>query len=147
MTRLNRGISTLGLIFFLGCQSHVSGVPRAPVSATPRNPIGIAVLGGVGHSEQLVVVTTPSWTSTSGTMERFERATPTSDWTKASEALPVVVGRTGIAWGVGFDDASTEGPHKHEGDGKAPAGIFPIDTAFGFDPREATRSLRLPYVQ
>jgi D-alanyl-D-alanine dipeptidase len=80
-------------------------------------------------------------------MTRFERATPTSAWTRLGNPIPLVVGRTGIAWGVGFDGASTEGPHKHEGDGKAPAGIFPLDTAFGFAPADSVRAVRLPYVQ
>jgi len=98
-------------------------------------------------SEQIVLVTTPNWTSTTGTMQRFERATPTSEWRSLESAIPVVVGRTGIAWGVGFDGVSAEGPHKHEGDGKAPAGIFPLDTAFGFAPRDSMQSVKLPYVQ
>jgi len=59
----------------------------------------------------------------------------------------VVVGRTGIAWGVGFDGVSTEGPHKREGDGKAPAGMFPLDTVFGFAPPNSMRAVSLPYVQ
>jgi D-alanyl-D-alanine dipeptidase len=99
-------------------------------------------------SQQLVVVITPNWTSTTGTMQRFERATPTSEWRSVDVVgVPVVVGRTGIAWGVGFDDVSAEGPHKHEGDGKAPAGIFPLDTAFGFAPRDSMQTVKLPYVQ
>ena len=98
-------------------------------------------------SEQIVVVVTPGWTSTTGTMQRFERATPASEWTPLEPAVPVVVGRTGIAWGVGFDGVSTVGPHKHEGDGKAPAGVFPLDTAFGFAPRDSMRAVKLPYVQ
>jgi len=98
-------------------------------------------------SQQLVVVITPSWTSTVGTMTRFERAAPTAAWSRLESPIPLVVGRTGIAWGVGFDDVSTEGPHKHEGDGKAPAGIFPLDMAFGFAPRDSMRSVLLPYAQ
>jgi D-alanyl-D-alanine dipeptidase len=98
-------------------------------------------------SEQIVVVVTPNWASTTGTMQRFERATPASAWASLEPAIPVVVGRTGIAWGVGFDGVSTEGPHKHEGDGKAPAGVFPLDTAFGFAPRDSMPAVKLPYVQ
>ena len=101
----------------------------------------------VDGSEQVVVVITPNWTSTKGTMQRFERATPTSEWSSLGTAVPVVVGRTGIAWGAGFDGVSTKGPHKHEGDGKAPAGVFPLDTAFGFAPRDSMRTVNLPYVQ
>ena len=99
----------------------------------PGNPMPRAE---VDASRQLIVAITPDWTSTVGTLTRFERATPTSTWTRLESPIPLVVGRTGLAWGVGFDDVSTEGPHKHEGDGKAPAGIFPLDTAFGFAPRE-----------
>ena len=98
-------------------------------------------------SRQIVVVVTPSWTSTTGTMQRFERATASTDWSPIGSAVPVVVGRTGIAWGAGFDDVSQQGPHKHEGDGKAPAGVFPLDTAFGFAPRDSMRVVKLPYVQ
>jgi D-alanyl-D-alanine dipeptidase len=105
--------------------------PRAPIDA----------------SEQIVVVVTPNWTSTTGTMQRFERATRESEWTSLAPAIPIVVGRTGIAWGEGFDGVSPEGPHKQEGDGKAPAGVFPLDTAFGFAPADSTRAVRLPYVQ
>jgi D-alanyl-D-alanine dipeptidase len=101
----------------------------------------------IDASRQLVVVITPSWTSTVGAMTRFERATPTSAWTRRESAIPLVVGRTGIAWGVGFDNVSADGPHKHEGDGKAPAGIFPLDTAFGFAPRDSAKNVQLAYVQ
>jgi D-alanyl-D-alanine dipeptidase len=101
----------------------------------------------IERSEQLVVVTTPGWTSTTGSMRRFERASSTSEWRPVDQSAPVVVGRTGIAWGVGFDGVSTEGPHKREGDGKSPAGMFPLDTVFGFAPPDAMRSVKLPYVQ
>ena len=101
----------------------------------------------IDASRQLVVVVTPNWTSTTGTMTRFERATRAAAWHLVESPIPIVVGRTGLAWGVGFDDLSTDGPHKREGDGKAPAGIFPLDTAFGFAAAESMRQLRLPYVQ
>jgi D-alanyl-D-alanine dipeptidase len=132
MIHANRATLILAsIICFLGCQPRMRISPRALI----------------GESEQLVVVTTPSWTSTTGTMQRFERATPASEWRPLASPVPVVVGRTGIAWGVGFDGVSTNGPHKHEGDGKAPAGIFPLDTAFGFAPRDSMRTVMLPYVQ
>lgn len=124
-------MQTLALIsLIVGCQ---------PVTPAPR--------AAIDDSRQLVVVVTPGWTSTVGTMTRFGRATQTSAWTQLESPIPLVVGRTGIAWGVGFDNVSTDGPHKHEGDGKAPAGIFPLDTAFGFAPRGSVKSVRLPYVQ
>ena len=115
----------------LGCQAHSRISPRPLVE----------------RSEQLVVVTTPGWTSTTGSLQLFERETPDSPWRSLDLPVPVVVGRTGIAWGVRFDGVSSDGPHKHEGDGKAPAGVFPLDTAFGFAPRDSMGAVRLPYVQ
>jgi D-alanyl-D-alanine dipeptidase len=129
----------IGTVVALGCQSYSSG--------TSQDMTRIVAAGRIAMAEQLMVVTTPSWNSTTGTMRRFERSSPTSEWRPLESSIPVVVGRTGIAWGVGFDDVSPEGPHKHEGDGKAPAGIFALDTAFGFAPRDSMRDVRLPYVQ
>ena len=112
---------------------------RVPPSVRPRPEIESA--------RQLVVVVTSSWSSTTGTLSRFERSGAREAWTRVDTAIPVVVGRTGLAWGVGFDDVAIDGPHKHEGDGKAPAGMFPLDTAFGFAPAYSMRDVRLPYVQ
>ena len=100
-----------------------------------------------GTSTQLIVVITPDWTSTTGTMTRWARSESGAAWRQIDGPTPVVVGRTGLAWGVGFDQHSSDDPEKHEGDGKAPAGIFPLDTAFGFAARDSLPSLRLPYVQ
>jgi D-alanyl-D-alanine dipeptidase len=125
-------IVSLGILAALcACHGGASLQPRAEIDV----------------SRQLVVVVTPSWSSTTGSMSRFERSAATGAWNRVSSPIPIVVGRTGLAWGVGFDDASNEGPHKHEGDGKAPAGIFPLDTAFGFAAPESMRQVRLPYVQ
>ncbi len=124
----------------LALTAIVYGVGCQPQPGTTLRPL-------TERSQQLVVVMTPDWSSTSGSMRRFERASPTSDWQAIDQPVPVVVGRTGIAWGVGFDGVSSEGPHKYEGDGKAPAGIFPLDTVFGFAPRDSIQAVRLPYVQ
>jgi zinc D-Ala-D-Ala dipeptidase len=130
--RMNRlRLALIVLLPGVGCQPQTRISPHALIDP----------------AEQLVVVTTPGWTSTSGSMRRFERTSATAEWQPVAQSVPVVVGRTGIAWGVGFDGVSIEGPHKHEGDGKAPAGIFPLDTVFGFAPRNSMRAVALPYVQ
>jgi len=134
MTRSSTYKRTAGiglLVAFCACYVRPSVQPRAEIDV----------------SRQLVVVVTPSWTSTTGMMTRFERAAGGSAWSRVESAVPIVVGRTGLAWGVGFDGVSAEDPHKHEGDGKAPAGIFPLDTAFGFAPAASMRQVRLPYAQ
>jgi D-alanyl-D-alanine dipeptidase len=124
----------------LALASLIVGIACQPQTRVSPRPL-------IDGSEQLVIVTTPGWTATTGSMLRFERASPTSEWRSIDQPEPVVVGRTGIAWGVDFDDVSSEGPHKHEGDGKSPAGIFPLDTVFGFAPRDSIQNVRLPYVQ
>src|SRR5579864_4169726 len=95
-------------------------------------------------SRQIIVVTTPDWTSTTGTLRRFERHSASAPWVAVGGPTAVVVGRTGVALGLGFGSLDRAGPAKHEGDGKAPAGVFPLDTAFGFAPRDSVRNIRLP---
>lgn len=130
---------SVAVVLLLGCQPYHS--------LTAREMTQIVTAGRIDIAEQLVVVTTPSWTSTTGAMRRFERSTPTSEWRPLESPIQVVVGRTGIAWGTSFDNISAEGPYKHEGDGKAPAGVFALDTAFGFAPRDSMQDVKLPYVQ
>jgi D-alanyl-D-alanine dipeptidase len=129
--RTNAKLALVVLLLGMSCQQQTRISPRPLIEG----------------SEQLVVVTTPGWTATTGSMQRFERAGSASEWRAVDQAVPVVVGRTGIAWGVGFDGVSSEGPHKREGDGKSPAGMFPLDTAFGFAPRDSMQRVKLPYVQ
>ena len=83
-------------------------------------------------THQLVVVTTPSWDASAGTLEAFRRDGGT--WMAALAPVAVTVGRSGAAWGRGLH-ATQVGPQKREGDGRAPAGVFAIGTAFGYEPR------------
>ncbi len=124
-----------------------AGAPGARRINTVSNEFKIILsYDRLSFASQLVIVTTPGWDSTAGELHRFYRDNPYSSWREDGRAIPIVVGKTGLAWGVGFDSAAIVGePHKHEGDGKSPAGIFPIDTAFGFAPVDSMRSLHLPY--
>jgi D-alanyl-D-alanine dipeptidase len=93
-------------------------------------------------SHQLIVVTTKNWTDIQGTAQRYERHGKT--FRKYGDAFAVVVGKSGLAWGKGLSSVGQrEGPVKREGDGKAPAGIFKLGTAFGYD---STAKTRLPYL-
>lgn len=80
-------------------------------------------------ARQLVLVTTPDWNSTHARLQTFTRNG--QGWRSASAATPVVIGRAGAAWGVGLHPAQS-GLQKHEGDGRSPAGVFAIGTAFGY---------------
>jgi D-alanyl-D-alanine dipeptidase len=95
----------------------------------------------------MVFVVTPAWDSTSGSLRRFERETPTGTWRQVGDVEPIVVGRTGVAWDDRQVRAAPGEPVKREGDGRSPAGAFALDTAFGFDSREVDSWVRLPYVR
>ena len=112
------------------------------VSAPSSPPVPSSPLGS---TQQLVVVTTPDWNATTGTLRQFERDDAQGAWRPVSAAIPVVIGRTGLAWGDESLASSLGQPIKHEGDGKSPAGLFPLDTAFGFAPPSELSWIRLPY--
>jgi L,D-peptidoglycan transpeptidase YkuD (ErfK/YbiS/YcfS/YnhG family) len=58
-------------------------------------------------------------------------------------AIPVTVGRTGLAWGDGLQ-STVAGPEKSEGDLKSPAGIYKFGKAFGYADAPPPNT-RLPY--
>lgn len=80
--------------------------------------------------EQMVTVVTDSWRDIQGELQKFEREQG-GQWQAVGESFPVVIGRTGLAWGLGLHPMQA-GIQKVEGDGKAPAGIFELGTAFGY---------------
>lgn len=102
----------------------------APPSADARN---------WASAQQLVLVTSADWNATDGQLRRFEREG--SSWKQVGDTLPVTLGRNGSGWGLGLNPQRGDGPVKREGDGKAPAGVFAIGTAFGYADRVDT-SLR-----
>lgn len=96
---------------------------------------------------QMIVVTTGGWDATQGRLQAYARTT--QGWQPHGAAFDVALGRNGSAWGVGVLPAPNgSGPQqagepvKQEGDGRSPAGIFNIGTAFGYAPKIASA---LPY--
>ena len=102
-------------------------------------------------STQILVVTTSDWNSVEGSLERYDRSQSTTSWKKVGGPITVVVGKTGLAWAAGVapsNDTSvraTSDPVKKEGDGKAPAGIFRLSSAFGYA-GQAQPGWRMPYI-
>ena len=103
-------------------------------------------------STQLLVVTTSDWNAVEGILQRYERARPHKRWEVAGNPITVVVGKNGLGWGASMglaDNLATRGtldPVKKEGDGKAPAGVFRLSTAFGYAAQEHA-GWRMPYVK
>jgi len=100
----------------------------------------------LSQSSQMVVVTTKDWTATEGLLRRFERKERA--WQQVGPSVRVVVGRSGLGWGRGLTNFPPSAvPHKREGDGRSPAGIFHLTYAFGYAPAEEVREIKLPYIQ
>lgn len=92
-------------------------------------------------SRQCILVLAQDWTSTAGTLRLLERSTLAQPWQVARGPVPVLLGRKGLAPGAALPHAPA-GLHKHEGDGRSPAGVFALGTAFGFAPRHT----RIPFL-
>jgi L,D-peptidoglycan transpeptidase YkuD (ErfK/YbiS/YcfS/YnhG family) len=95
----------------------------------------------LSNSLQAIVVKTTDWNTLQGTAQRFERRNSKSKWKSVGKSFPVVVGKNGLGWS---DDARMKAetePHKREGDGRAPAGIFNLTFAFGSGAKPAFVSL------
>ncbi len=91
-------------------------------------------------SRQLIVVTTKGWNDNNGTMQRFEK--DAAGWHRVGEIWHIKLGRNGLGWGIGLHHIPKGARYiKHEGDGRAPAGIFALKQAFGYRPF----AVRYPY--
>ncbi|MEM1294184.1 MAG: L,D-transpeptidase family protein [Verrucomicrobiota bacterium] len=96
--------------------------------------------------DQLLLVNSANWESTSGELRRFLRDAD-GDWKEVESIIPVVLGRSGMAWGRGFHlESPIEIPIKQEGDGCSPAGLFELGTCFGRAP-DFSANPDLPYRQ
>lgn len=118
--------------------------------SSPARP-GAIEPDGFARSTQMIVVTTSEWSAVEGRLQRYERAAGHGKWRPVGEPISIVVGKNGLGWGISViatDDAkvrSTSDPVKREGDGKAPAGVFALGTAFGYAAQPLQRS-KMPYL-
>ncbi len=82
---------------------------------------------------QLVVGLTDSWDSSTGTLQLYQRTSPSAPWTAVSSERRILLGKNGLAWGRGVAGQEQSGPQKREGDKRAPAGLFAIGKIYTFD--------------
>ena len=120
-------VSLLLLVLAVGISAQIKK-PEPPPVKTP-----------FAESLQAIVVTTDDWTATTGDAELYERKDLKSKWKAVGKEFDIVVGRTGLAWA---QDSAPESAavFKKEGDGKSPAGMFPLTFAFG-KPESSTSKL------
>ena len=84
------------------------------------------------ESKQLLIVTTLDWNSRDGELQRYEKRD--NSWQKVGKSITIVVGRNGMGWGIGLHKTPKDAKYiKKEGDGKAPAGLFELGNAFGYN--------------
>jgi len=125
------GISGLLLISLIACPAVTTVYPA---KIEPR---------------QAIVVRTADWDASAAVLQAYEGGEKGSSWVAVGKKIPAVVGRNGLGWGAGLQPGGNakSGPEKKEGDGKAPAGIFRLGFAFGYEPAERTEWIRIPYRQ
>lgn len=93
-------------------------------------------------AQQLVLVVADGWESTTAKLQRYVQKG--MKFKADGEALTVNLGRSGLGWGEGEQFPHVAGePVKHEGDGRAPAGIFRLETVFGYGAKSGTK---MPYL-
>lgn len=127
-----RAIATGGLL--AGLLAACAHAPRDASTAAPTD-----------GARQLVLVVTDGWDATGGHLQRFERSGDGAPWRAVGEPTAIAVGRSGSGWGTGLHTAPADGaPVKREGDGRAPAGVFALGTAFGYGDADSVDS-GLPY--
>lgn len=124
-------IGWVGWLVLLGCQQNQLS-EKSPV---PTN------------SSQMILVITDSIPANQGKLIRFERASASASWQQIGAVIPIALGRNGMAWGRGLHTADTTVmPFKREGDGKSPAGVFTLSSAFGQVPVEQFPGIKMPYI-
>lgn len=97
---------------------------------------------------QVIVAKAATWNSNTATLQCYQRASARAPWQPVfPKAVPVLLGRAGLAWGRGpFVPPQNGIPLKVEKDWRAPAGVFQLGTLFGYaaTPPAGTR---WPYLQ
>ena len=90
-------------------------------------------------SEQIILVVSDDFNSSKAKLECFE------DGKKVFDTISVNLGKKGLGWGIGEYELkhNASDPIKHEGDKKAPAGIFKLTDTFGYN---ASLNPQMPYL-
>lgn len=132
MTLTARLCTVLAIALLSACTANIDMRPKTS-TATEATPALSKPLAGAA---QVIVVTTPTWDSPVGTLRRYERKG--SHWQNLAPAHGVSLGRNGSAWGLGLHPLPQPGPQKREGDGRSPAGVFALSSAFGYAAQQPT---------
>jgi zinc D-Ala-D-Ala dipeptidase len=130
------------------CASQGQVSPSSDVGPPPHDASADAQVDSgpeVQHATlQRVIVLANNDATFKADLYAFERTD--GAWAEAFR-YPVTIGRNGLGWGLGLHSQAEipDGePIKHEGDGKAPMGMFALPQAWGYLPTESVDT-KLPY--
>jgi len=79
----------------------------------------------------MIATISEDWNSPKARVYLFER--DSSGW-KTLKRMKAVIGKSGMAWGLGLHPPNLVGPQKKEGDLRTPAGAFSIGKSYGYKP-------------
>src|ERR1700759_2651011 len=96
--RIHRAALAVAALLASACVN----VPSSP-APSPNPEGGPGSRSPVDPAQQIIVVTTPGWDSTTGVLRRFERASGSAQWRVVGVPTAIVTGRTGLAWGIRVD--------------------------------------------
>jgi D-alanyl-D-alanine dipeptidase len=117
----------------------LSCAPAEQEPETSTSPVPVT-------STQMILVTSPSVEAPSGVLHRFARDSSSADWRAVGGATRITLGRNGLGLGIGLHEIDPGSmPLKQEGDGKSPAGVFRLSSAFGYAPSNEMAGLGISY--
>jgi len=93
---------------------------------------------------QLVLVLADGWDSIHARLCRLQ--SEHDEWKVAGSCVPAVIGKKGLAWGIGQRPAGRTEQLKQEGDGRSPAGVFGLREIIGYA-ATAPQGATMPYQQ
>ena len=100
-------------------------VPTAAFAQTCPEPLASA--------RRLVLVIADGLTTSTASVQRFERAAANAPWRANGGATSALIGLKGMAWSQAFRSLARNGePIKVDGDKRIPAGVYRIGASFGF---------------
>lgn len=97
------------------------------------------------NTQQAIVGIASNWDSSYVTLTFYERAKG-GQWKQSGSSWKGRLGRSGLAWGRGLSPVPEGVRMKKEGDMRAPAGVFFVGGAWGYD-SSIKKSPELSYVQ
>src|SRR5450755_439352 len=106
--------------------SSSTASPSATLAPAPK--LLVEQLASVGNAQQVVIVTAANWTTSSATLQTFDK--DATGWHAVFPAMAAHIGRNGFS------------ADKHEGDLKTPAGNYGFGTMFG---QHASPGVKFPY--